>query len=205
MLSIRMYDRVMSVFSRIFAKKPKNQDLKPAQHVDITRVVPDFKPTPAGNERGTPISSTPTPERRTPQTTTQPEDLAEAAVASLVDKHDAWAKKDLESLKTAWSEAKQKLEMNHEHLLEVARASHNLKGMATTYGHPAVSRLASSLCTLLQSGRANDQHALINLHVEACRAAYLEGKASNEGADQVAQSVCVALETQVKRTLEASA
>ena len=95
--------------------------------------------------------------------------------------------------------------MNHEHLLEVARVSHNLKGMATTYGHPAVSRLASSLCTLLESGRANDQHALINLHVEACRAAYLEGKASNEGADQVAQSVCVALETQVKRTLEASA
>jgi len=88
------------------------------------------------------------------------------------------------------------------HLSEVSRVAHNLKGMATTYGHPSISRLASSLDQLLKAENAGTQHALINLHIEACRAAYIEGSQTEHG-DQIAQSVCVALEAQVKRALEA--
>lgn len=136
----------------------------------------------------------------TPASMHEMEDRAEAAIAALSEKHDTWAQSDLNALQAAWNEAK--LQENLQgHLTEVQRNAHNLKGMATTYGHPAISRLASSLCVLLKSDRAAHQHALINLHIEACRAAYFEG-AKTEGGDMVAQSVCVALETQVKRMLD---
>ncbi len=128
-----------------------------------------------------------------------PEDKAEAAIEALAGNHKAWANNDLKNLYDAWAVIK-----THENLegqlSDLLRISHNLKGMAETYGYPAIGRIASSLCTLLDSDRANNQHALINLHVEACRAAHLQSNDAGAN-DQIAQSVCVALETQVKRTI----
>lgn len=196
-----------SIFKSLFGKK-RNADIGASEpKVDISRVIPGYSPV---GERDTHEASADLPETvdltemdvqvdDAESKVMAPEERAEAAVDALSEKHDAWAQSDLAALNGAWAEARVHDDMAG-HLNEVRRIAHNLKGIAATYGHPAMSRLASSLCMLLESDRAHNQHALINLHVEACRAAYIEGK-STEAGDQVAQSVCVALETQVKRTI----
>jgi|GEM_PF-2336333 len=197
-----------SIFSRLFGKSDKSKAENAGHTVDISRVIPDFEgrdrpreaqreaqEAPATLEAVSKLSSKPS------GTALHPEDKAEAAVEALKEKHDAWAQNDLTKLTEAWTEARQHTDMS-DHLSEVSRVAHNLKGMATTYGHPSVSRLATSLDQLLKSKNAGTQHALINLHIEACRAAYIEGS-QTEHSDQIAQSVCVALEAQVKRALEA--
>ena len=197
-----------SIFARLFGQK-KNIDKGPEEaSIDISRVIPDYVPVAdqlvAAASEATAAQVEPQAESQQslPDTEHLPlTEKAESAVDALAEQHDAWAQSDLNALNKAWASAREHGDMSG-HLNEVRRIAHNLKGMAATYGHPAMSRLASSLCLLLESGRAHNQHALINLHVEACRAAYLEGKKTN-GGDHVAQSVCVALETQVKRTINA--
>jgi len=107
-----------------------------------------------------------------------------------------WLERDLNRLYATWDDAKDAPEK----LKFVVRANHDLKGMAGTYGFPAISRLATSLDQLLNSERALANPALINLHIEACRAAFAEGKAGDAGS-AVADSVCVALEEQVNRAV----
>jgi HPt (histidine-containing phosphotransfer) domain-containing protein len=213
------------VLQRLSGGKSSKSSVEQEQSVDISRVIPDYKPqirdaehvqpehkvAPDVEAQSEPRSADSGTDTETPpaggdslilsQALPDMEDRAEAAIAALSEKHDAWAQNDLDALLEAWNVARNFPDLDG-HLNEVQRTAHNLTGMAQTYGHPAMARLAASLCKLLKSGHANHQHALINLHVEACRAAYFEG-AKTEGADIVAQSVCVALETQVKRTLEA--
>jgi len=196
-----------SIFSRLFGKSDKSKADTAGQTVDITRVIPDFerrdRPSaePEAPVTGDAVEASSELPSTLAETALHPEDKAEAAVEALKEKHDAWAQNDLAKLTDAWAEAREHADMS-DHLSEVSRVTHNLKGMATTYGHPSISRLATSLDQLLKSENAGTQHALINLHVEACRAAYLEGS-QTEHSDQIAQSVCVALEAQVKRALEA--
>ena len=198
-----------SIFKSLFGKKKNVDKVSSEPTVDISRVIPGYTPvderivSPASETSDVPPMDVQTeaPELDIEATSDEraPEERAEAAVDALSEKHDAWAQSDLAALNEAWAEARVHEDMTGQ-LNEVGRVAHNLKGIAATYGHPAMSRLASSLCTLLESDRAHNQHALINLHVEACRAAYLEGTRTDAG-DEVAQSVCVALETQVKRTI----
>lgn len=207
-----------SFFRKLSRQKSRSNDAA-ENAVDLSRVIPDYvSPFEAGDS----TSATPDVvedqshadlDQASVETTAADrsdidaiafEDLdmegkAEAAVEALASKHDAWANNDLANLTNAWAEIK-----GHEtlegQLDDLARISHNLKGMAATYGYPAIGRIASSLCNLLESGRASNQHALINLHVEACRAAHLQS--DDVGANEkIAQSVCVALETQVSRTI----
>lgn len=78
---------------------------------------------------------------------------------------------------------------------ELYRAAHNLRGTAEPCGAPVVARLAASLCDLVDGRSALDGDvALVNLHVQAIRAAEVAGAA----ADPLADSVCVALEDQVR-------
>ena len=78
---------------------------------------------------------------------------------------------------------------------ELYRAAHNLRGTAEPCGAPVIARLAASLCDLVdgRSGLDGDV-ALVNLHVQAIRAAEMAGNA----ADPLADAVCVALEDQVR-------
>lgn len=218
---------INSLLKRLRSDTSRKRSTDDQQIVDISRVIPNYeKPQPYNAQPVTPPQDVPV--AQTPPedlvevevqdvlplangTHLQEHNIsdeqesaflqAEAAVNALADKHDTWAQADLEALTTAWANACQHADFS-EHLQDLSRITHNLKGMAATYGHPAISRIAASLSNLLASGRANTQRALINLHVEACRAAYLEGN-STDGADMVAQSVCAALETQVQRTLQA--
>ena len=130
-----------------------------------------------------------------------PEERAENALEELSDKYDDWLSKDLERLNDAWQAARLG-EYQDADISALQLAAHDLRGMGDTYGHPAISRLAASLSLLIKDGFRVESAALVNLHVEACRAAFLEGRATESG-NAMADSVCAALEVQVKRTLEA--
>ena len=177
--------------------EPEIEDQAPECHAEASDqlVETDANPDPMQLEEKVP---SPQPELEEYAT---PGDKAEAAVNALLEKHNSWASNDIHNLQNAWSAVKTLEDLTGQ-LDELARISHNLKGMAATYGYPAIGRIAASLSVLLESGRGGNQHALINLHVEACRAAYTQTK-NPSASDQIAQSVCVALETQVKRTISA--
>lgn len=130
-----------------------------------------------------------------------PEERAEHALEELSDKYDNWLSKDLGRLNDAWQAARIS-EYQDDDIAALQLAAHDLRGMGDTYGHPAISRLAASLGLLIKDGFRVENAALVNLHVEACRAAFLEGRPT-EGGNAMADSVCAALEVQVKRTLEA--
>ena len=72
-------------------------------------------------------------------------------------------------------------------------ALHNLHGASGAYGGGALTRLTGSLHELVSGVEdLHQESALINLHVQACRATSF-----GEGADDVADAVCDALEYQV--------
>lgn len=72
--------------------------------------------------------------------------------------------------------------------------AHNLRGAAEPLGKPNVSRMATSLCRLIEaSGSAPSDLHLADLHVQAIRAA-ADGTNDNE----TTSAVCVALEDSVR-------
>lgn len=189
-----------------------------APEVDISRVIPDYKQAQASPEAETPEPTILLEEAVTAEATHEDKDnasmeavtsrdldqqflgdQAEAAVAMLSGQYDEWLKTDLSRLAEGWVYA-QNTPDDPDRFEALRRAAHDLKGMATTYGHPAISRLAGSLSTLLVHGPDAPNAPLVNLHVEACRAAYIEGR-STKSADTIATSVCAALEAQVERVL----
>jgi len=80
-------------------------------------------------------------------------------------------------------------------------SAHDLKGMGETYGFPLVSKLAASLCRLLETedGKAITQRspALACAHVDAIRAA-VRGNVRTES-DRVAGATLAALEGEVAK------
>ncbi len=127
---------------------------------------------------------------------------AENAIDALSCQFDAWMRADIEALRAAWGEA-QKPAASPEDYRALYTAAHNIRGVASSYGFPAVSRLCGSLCKLLGATRPGEHGALINLHVEACRAAVAAGR-EGEGSQSVADAVCDALERRVEAKLAAT-
>lgn len=98
---------------------------------------------------------------------------AEMALESISHEFDDWIDEEVQKLEASWKAAK-KGDGDAETLLElVYGASHDLKGLAKTYGYPLVTRYAKSLCTLLDTPerRAAASAALIEAHVATCRVA----------------------------------
>ena len=120
---------------------------------------------------------------------------AERAIDSLSEQFEAWMRRDLDSLRATWAIA-QKPEATAEDYRRLYTAAHNITGAAPSYGFPAVSRLSRSLCTLLSQTRPGENAPLINLHVEACRAAIAAGP-EGDASHSVADAVCDALERRV--------
>ena len=149
-------------------KKPKSgSDL--LTELDITRVVGEKTPAPA--------RPAPTEEKQ-----------------SSVDL-DVWKQNDLDLLQTTWQAACDTPE-DEAAVDEFRTALHNLHGASGAYGGGALTRLTGSLHELV-SGIEDLQGdaALINLHVQACRAT-----AHGDG-DHVADAVCDALEGRVEYRL----
>lgn len=121
-------------------------------------------------------------------------DKAEAAIDSLSSQFEEWMRSDLMKLRTAWGEAQE--QCTPETYRKLFTAAHNIRGVAGSYGYPSISRLCGSLCTLVSASRPGESCALINLHIEACRAAFNSAE-QGTGAQSVANAVCDALEAQV--------
>ncbi|MFN7178072.1 Hpt domain-containing protein [Hyphomonas sp.] len=124
---------------------------------------------------------------------------AERAIDGLTEQFETWMRRDLEALRSAWAEA-QLPEAGAEDYRRLYTCAHNITGAAPSYGYPAVSRLSKSLCTLLSNTKPGENAPLINLHVEACRAAIAAGP-EGDASHSVADAVCDALERRVAAKL----
>lgn len=124
---------------------------------------------------------------------------AERAVENLSEQFEAWMRRDLETLRAAWGQA-QLPNACAEDYRRLYTAAHNITGAAPSYGFPAVARLSRSLCLLLSQTRPGENAPLINLHVEACRAAIAAGP-EGDASHSVADAVCDALERRVASKL----
>lgn len=145
-----------------------------------------------------PSASSPDAAPSDPSTEHDPEELgdrAEAAVDDLSSRFEAWMQADLDKLKQAWAAAKEDGATPDDYK-SLETCAHNIRGVATSYGYPAISRLCGSLCALLADTQPGENDALINLHVEACSAAF-GSIGRGEAAQSVADAVCDALEERV--------
>lgn len=159
---------IKSLFSLF--KKPKNGS-ELLTELDISRVV--------GGEQKSSAS-----------------DAADANSTPQVDT-ETWKKNDLDLLQMTWKACCDAPD-SEESRKAFRNALHNLHGASGAYGGGALTRLTGSLQELVEN--VSDLHndaALVNLHVQACRAAAFSG----HGADDVADAVCDALEQQVETRL----
>ena len=170
---------------------------KPAQAVaapDISRVIrPASAQAPQREEMETADPAPPEP-----VFAADPQEMvtqAEEALDALTEEFEGWMRNDLERMRDAWRVA-QKPHATADDYRTLYTCAHNIRGAATSYGYPAVSRLCGSLCDLLSGTRPGENTALINLHIEACRAAVAAGP-QGEGSESVAEAVCEALERRV--------
>lgn len=150
-----------------FLKKPKSGK-EMLTELDVSRVV-DVDDTEA--------SETPEPD-------------SNAQLADI----EVWKQNDLDLLQTTWQTCYDNPGCEVA-TSEFRNALHNLHGASGAYGGGALTRLSGSL-HMLVSGIEDLQTdaALINLHVQACRATAMT---VGEAADDVADAVCEALEKQV--------
>lgn len=99
---------------------------------------------------------------------------AEAALKSLSGYFQEWLEHEVEKVQLArviamashWSD---------ESLDALFAAAHDVKGLGTTYDYPFVTRIAASLCRLIETPAGKDaarrEPALVEGHVDAMRAA----------------------------------
>jgi hypothetical protein len=97
---------------------------------------------------------------------------AERALENLSHEFNDWLDEEIGRVEAAWDSAKD-LSDRENQLTGVYGASHDLKGLATTYGYPLITRYANSLCKLLGTAEARSKAPaqLIDAHVKACRTA----------------------------------
>ena len=170
---------------------------KPAQTVaapDISRVIRPASAPALAPEETQPTDTAP-PEAVFVADPQEMVTQAEEALDALTEEFEGWMRNDLEKMRDAWRVA-QKPEADADDYRTLYTCAHNIRGAATSYGYPAVSRLCGSLCELLSGTRPGENSALINLHIEACRAAVAAGP-QGEGSESVADAVCEALERRV--------
>jgi chemotaxis protein histidine kinase CheA len=108
---------------------------------------------------------------------------AEAALKSLSGQFQAWMEDEVTKLDAARAAAKAAGHTDKA-LQDVFSAAHDAKGMGTTYEYPLVTRLAGSLCKLLDNEATRSLAAaspnLIDAHVDAIKAAVRDQIKSDE-------------------------
>ena len=127
---------------------------------------------------------------------------AEAALDKLSDQFGEWINEETARLSDAWANY-EKAPGTRPAKYELHRRSHDLKGLAPTYGYPLVGRICASLCKLTgdEYGDISAPIALLKAHVDAVKAA-VNGKIM--GADHpVGLTLAVELETQTKALIAA--
>lgn len=123
---------------------------------------------------------------------------AERALQSLSHEFETWLDEEISRVEQAWEDAKS-LTDRETQLGDLYGSAHDLKGLATTYGYPLITRFANSLCKLIgtEEGRATAPGPLIAAHVNACRTAMRQS--IKEPDHPVGIVLAEELETQVRQ------
>lgn len=172
---------------RSFAGKPKEASTLPPP--DLTRIFPD---TP--DKTGKAETECKTRADFEPDGVTRGSDVLTSAI--MADFSD-WLAGDLEQLRDNFKALKD-LPTAPSRIRALFLTAHNLRGTAEPYGYPVIGRICTSLCRLLEELEdASEELALINLHVEAAGAA--ARSCGSEAGDELAETVCRALEQKVAR------
>ena len=97
---------------------------------------------------------------------------AEAALKSLSGQFSQWLNDELDKLDASRAEVRAK-GFNAETAEALYMRAHDLKGLGTTYEFPLVTRLAASLCKLIDKPetRLNAPLYLVDAHIDAIKAA----------------------------------
>ena len=124
---------------------------------------------------------------------------AEKAMETLKEDFTDWIGSDIEKLAVARDTfAALANEESRENLF---RASHDLKGQGLTFGFPFVARVATSLCKLLDSAKADAiPLRLVDAHVNAIRVIMREGIKGTQ--DRSASVLCEEMEARVTEIIE---
>ena len=96
---------------------------------------------------------------------------AEAALADLSSQFGDWLLEEIKKLEDVQALIKSE-GLNPENSDQLFYRAHDLKGLGTTYGFPLISRIAGSLCKMLDEPekRAQAPRMLVDAHLDAIRA-----------------------------------
>lgn len=123
---------------------------------------------------------------------------ADSTLEALSDSLEDWLEQDIQRLQGARLAA-ESAHWSMASLEALMTAAHDLKGMGATYGFPLATRLAASLCRLIETdaGKALAQTdpKLVCAHVDAIRAAVRERMRDDH--NPVARALLNTLETSV--------
>ncbi|NWG53765.1 MAG: Hpt domain-containing protein [Hydrogenophilaceae bacterium] len=124
---------------------------------------------------------------------------AEAALRALGASFQDWIADEVAKVHAAREDA-QRAGWSHEGLTALYEAAHDAKGLGATYDYPFVTRLAASLCRLIETpegkAAACAAPALIHAHVDAMRAAVRDRVRTDE--PPAARALIEALEARVR-------
>ena len=122
---------------------------------------------------------------------------AEAALKSLSGNFDQWLQDEITKLEAARQNVKT-AGVSAETMESLYLRAHDLKGLGTTYGYQLITRIAASLCRLIdeKDKRLTASMALIDAHIEAIKAAVREGMKADD--HPIGSALVQELERQVK-------
>jgi chemotaxis protein histidine kinase CheA len=96
---------------------------------------------------------------------------AESALADLSDQFGDWLSEEIQNLEAVYNDIKT-TGPTEENMKQLYNRCHDLKGQGSTYGYPLITRIAGSVCKLMDEPdmRLNAPKALIVAHLDAIRA-----------------------------------
>ena len=101
---------------------------------------------------------------------------AEAALKSLSGNFDQWLQDEITKLEAARQQVKV-AGVSAETMENLYLRAHDLKGLGTTYGYQLITRIAASLCRLIdeKDKRPAAPMGLVDAHIDAVKGAVREG------------------------------
>lgn len=124
---------------------------------------------------------------------------AEAALKSLSGNFAQWLQDEITKLEAARQQVKAG-GMTPENMESLYLRTHDLKGLGATYGFPLITRIAGSLCRLLdeKEKRSTAPMPLVDAHIDAIKAAVRDDIKTDE--HPVGKVLAQELESQVAQT-----
>jgi hypothetical protein len=121
---------------------------------------------------------------------------AEAALEQISSHFGEWLEADIAALDLAWGKSKATDPANPK-LSLIAGNARNLRSAGATLGFPLVSRIAASLCILIEQKRSGVPTSLVDAHIDAIKAA-LRDNIRDEADYPAARAIAAELEASVE-------